>query len=459
MPAGLSLSTSGAITGTPTGSGGPTTFTVEVVDSVGVTATESLSITIVPAPVITTTSPLPNGDVSVTYSQTLVVSGGIAPYTWSVLSGALPAGLSLSTSGAITGTPTASGGPTTITFKVVDSVGGTTTKSLSITIVPALVITTLQPLLTGDVNVAYSQTLAVSGGIAPYTWSIQSGSLPSGLLLTPSGEITGTPLTLTDSTAIIFKVSDNVGGTAIKSLSITIMPTPAITTSSSLAGGEVGITYLQTLAVSGGTAPYTWSITSGTLPTGLSLNSSGTITGTPTISGGPTGIVIEVTDNAGGATTKGFSITIVAAPSVTTTSPIANGAIGVKYSQTLAVSGGTAPFIWSIKSGALPLGLSLNSNGVIMGTPSTSGNFTATLSVTDSFVPANTASKTFSLKIFLRGDANEDGVVNMADVTKVERVILGYDLQTCACDANGDGAINMGDVTKIERLILGLDTQ
>jgi hypothetical protein len=323
----------------------------------------------------------------------------------------------------------------------------------------ALVITNTSPLPNGDVGVTYSPTLSASGGIAPYTWSVQSGTMPAGLLLSPSGEITGAPLTSTDSTTIVFKVTDSIGGTATKSLSITIVPAPTITTSSVLAGGEVGIAYSQSLAVSGGTSPYTWSITSGTLPMDLSLNSSGTITGIPTVSGGPTGIIFKVTDNAGGTATKGFSITIIAAPTINTISPIASGAVGSTYSQTLSVSGGTAPYIWSIQSGTLPVGISLNSSGVIMGTPTTSGNFSIIMSVTDSFVPANTASKTFSLKIFLRGDANGDDVVNMGDVTKVERIILGLDLHTCSCDANGDGQITMGDVTKIERLILGLDPQ
>jgi hypothetical protein len=93
-------------------------------------------VTYTPAPLaISTTSPLTSGTVGVAYSQTLAATGGIPSYTWSIDSGSLPAGLSLNPStGAITGTPTAAGGPTTITFRVTDSVAVTTTKALSITV-------------------------------------------------------------------------------------------------------------------------------------------------------------------------------------------------------------------------------------------------------------------------------------------------------------------------------------
>jgi hypothetical protein len=152
------------------------------------------------------------------------------------------------------------------------------------------------------------------------------------------------------------------------------------------------------------------------------------------------------------------SVSVVASsPIIATSSPLPGGEVGVAYSQTLAASGGTLPYIWSIQPGALPAGLTLNpSTGAITGTPTTAGAFSVIVTVTDSFTPAISVSVPLALTIFLRGDVNGDGLVNMGDVTKVERIILGLDMATPGADANGDGLINMGDVTRIERIILGI---
>src|SRR5439155_15908379 len=124
----------------------------------------------------------PGGTVGTAYSQTVASSGGTAPLTWSVSAGALPAGLSLNTgTGAITGTPSAAGSPS-FTIQVVDNVGATATKALSITVAATLSITTTS-LPGGTVGIAYSQTVGSSGGTAPLTWSVPSGSLPAGLSL------------------------------------------------------------------------------------------------------------------------------------------------------------------------------------------------------------------------------------------------------------------------------------
>jgi len=173
-----------------------------------------------------TTSSLPNGTVGTAYSQALAASGGTAPYTWSITSGTLPAGLSLSSVGVISGTPTTVGGPTSITFQVTDNTGATATKALTVTINSAALSIMTGSLPNGTVGTAYSQALAASGGTSPYSWTIVSGTLPAGLTLRPGGVISGTPTAAGGPTSVTFQVTDTVSATATKSLSITINSAP-----------------------------------------------------------------------------------------------------------------------------------------------------------------------------------------------------------------------------------------
>jgi hypothetical protein len=133
------------------------------------------------------------------------------------------------------------------------------------------------------VNVPYSTTLTSVGGKGPFTWALASGTLPPGLTINTAGTISGTPTTL-GSTSFKVSVTDSQTPTAavdIATETITVNPPLSITTTS-LTAGAIGVPYSASLAASGGVPPYTWSITSGTLPAGLSLSSSGLISGTPT---------------------------------------------------------------------------------------------------------------------------------------------------------------------------------
>ncbi|HYM75013.1 MAG TPA: FG-GAP-like repeat-containing protein [Candidatus Dormibacteraeota bacterium] len=279
--------------------------------------TVSLSGTGVLQLVVTTTS-LPGGTVGVAYSQALAATGGTTPYTWSVSSGSLPAGLSLTAAGVISGTPTTAG-TANFTVKVTDSKGLTATKPLSIVIVNQLAITTTS-LPGGTVGVAYSQTLTATGGTTPYTWSTSSGSLPAGLSLTAAGVISGTPTTAGTSN-FTAKVTDANGLTATKPFSIVIVA-PLVVTTANLPGGTIGTAYgLTTLQASGGTGPYTWSVASGSLPPGLTLNSGGGLSGIPTTAGTFDFVVLVADANGLTAMSGSLSIVVVAPPNAPTCLP------------------------------------------------------------------------------------------------------------------------------------------
>src|SRR5215831_9759271 len=353
------------------------------------------------------TSSLPNGTVNEPYSTAVSGSGGLPPYTWSVTP-ALPANLTFNTqTGAIAGTPVTVG-TTSHTFTLQDSLSppqaAQKTFTLTINPPPTPLSITTNSLLAGTVGQAYNQTVNAAGGTAPLTWSIVAGTLPQNLGLNPmTGMISGTP-TAAGQSSFTVQVKDSGGPEQIvtQALSITINPPtpPTITTSSPLPAGTVSQAYSQTLMANGGTGTLVWGVSAGALPTNLTLSSTGTISGTPT-NAGTSNFTVKVTDALSQSATKAFSLTISAALTITTTSPLPAAQVGHAYNTTLQRSGGVAPFTWSVTP-ALPAVLSLNpSTGQITGTPAagTAGTHSLTFSVQDSSTPTQTASKMLSLTI------------------------------------------------------------
>jgi hypothetical protein len=392
LPAGVTQSASGVITGTPSATG-LFTFTAEVTDSNSVTASKALTLTVVTALGISTPATLASGSIGASYSQTLTATEGLPPYTWTLTAGALPPGLTLSTTGSITGSPAATG-TFNFTAKVTDSVSAAASRQFSISIGVGLTISSPAVLPGGTIGTAYSHQLQAVGGNAPYTWALTAGSLPAGLTLSSSGVMQGNPET-TGAFSFTAQVTDSSSNKASKQFSLTVAPVLSITTSA-LPGGVVGVEYSQTLAASGGTPPYSWSVSAGSLPPGLALSGAGAITGTPTAA-----VVFEFTvqaaDSLNVIATAQLSIAIRAALSISTGTALAGGSVGSSYTQTLAASGGTPPYTWTVTAGSLPAGLALGANGLISGTPAAAGSFTFTAEVADS--ASAQASKQFTLKI------------------------------------------------------------
>jgi Putative Ig domain/Matrixin len=453
---------------------------------------------------VVTASPVGIGTAGSLFSRQLLASGGVAPYSWSLGSGSLPEGLSLSPSGIISGTP-ATTGTSDFTVKVADALGAAAQKSLSITVVappsgydsqfisqdvpatlnpkqsffatirwvntstkpwgsagfaivsqnPAnnvswggdmvpwihapiapgeqmdLVFQTAAPgrpgiynfqwqlyqqevgffgqmstnvsitvgdpgappdspsigglsSLTAQKGTFFTYILPATGGTPPYTWQVATGALPAGIGLNPNtGTLTGTP-TDSGTSSVTVQMTDSKSQMALKGLTITVTGPPFDIATSALPTTTKGVSFSQQLNATGGKPSYTWAVTAGALPGGLGLTSAtGIISGTPNAIGS-FGFTATATDAESHTASKAFTITVVAPPLSAASVPALDGLKGSSFSYQLAATGGTPSYTWSITAGALPSGLSLSSTvGLISGVPTVAGSFTLVVTVRD----------------------------------------------------------------------------
>jgi hypothetical protein len=393
IPNGTTLNTAtGTVSGTPTVAG-TFSYTITVTDLDGKTVSVSTSVTIA-APVAIAATASTVKQVGLNYSQTNVASNGILPYVYTVSVGAVPLGTALnSATGTVSGTP-ATSGAFGYTIKVTDGNGRTASVATSGSMTAMLGITATPPANT-IVGGPYSQLNTASGGTAPYTYSISSGTVPDGTALNlTTGTVSGTPTTAAPYSYTV-QVADANGAIASVATSVTIAATLALVATPSTAT-EVGAAYSQVNTASGGVDPLTYAVT-GTVPTGTSLNNAtGIVSGTPTTAA-PFSYTVTVTDHDGNSATASSSGSIASAPALTAT-PTTNPIVGVAYSQLNTVTGGTGPFTYSVASGTLPPGTGLNmSTGTVSGTPTTAGPYTYVIKVTDSNGLSATASSTVTI--------------------------------------------------------------
>lgn len=384
LPAGLSLASDGTLAGRPAEAGN-FSVTVTATGNNGFTGSSDYTLAI-DGPTITLVPPagaLPGATGGSAYSQNISASGGAAPYNFAVTAGNLPDGLSLSADGTLAGMPTEAGSFTfTVTATDNNSFTGSSDYTLAVD-APAITLTPSGGALPGATGgSAYSQSISASGGTAPYSFAVTAGDLPDGLSLATDGTLSGSP---TEAGSFTFTVtatdSNGFAGNSDYTLAVdgpTIMLGPA-----ALPDGEATVDYGPvTLAASGGTAPYTFAVTGGSLPTGLSLATDGTLSGTTTEAGSFT-ITITVTDNNGFAGTRQYTLAIDAPEITLTPASLPSGRVNDAYSADFEADGGTAPYSFTATAGNLPDGLSLATDGTLSGTPTKDGSFVFSVTATD----------------------------------------------------------------------------
>ena len=343
-----------------------------------------------------TTASLPDGTVGKQYSQTFVATGGTAPYTWSVVAGALPPGMTLEgPNGVLSGKPSQFGSYSfTIQAKDNSATPETITAVLSMEVNAGLVVNTTT-LPQGVIGTPYSQVISVTGGTAPYTLTIPANTLPVGLAFNAAtATISGTP-TKVGTSNITLSVADAENPKAMTTQSYALRVVSELLTINAvtLPKAGVGQQFTQQFAVTGGVAPFTWSVITGALPQGLKLSTAGILSGTPVqfAAGSPFTIQVADTETPAQISTASFTLPVQNTLTITsTTLPAAT--VGVRYSTPVTATGGLPPYFWVAGANLDALGLAIDPNtGVISGIPQVAGTFQGGVSVTDSEgKPANT---------------------------------------------------------------------
>jgi hypothetical protein len=421
LPPGLTLQSSAGgcgsngagtlypITGVPTMAARNTTLTMKVTDAYGVTVTASSPIKFPPALSPAATG-LPTADAGEPYAAHIVAGGATGDYQWSFSPRVhwLQAAVSGSDTVTLSGTPPAALGArarVSIPITVVSPPGCPgaqcrATTDYEITVVPGPAVASRVTLPVATIGAAYQAALQVTAGTgtAPYTWSVVHGSLPAGLWLRADGTITGWPSANAVTRTVTVRVTDRWGAAAD---AVVTVPVAVQITTTSLPTGQVGTLYTATLTARGGTAPYTWSVVHGSLPAGLTLSSSGVVSGTPTATGTVT-VTVKAEDQAGLSAQRQLTLT-VSPLQITTASPLPTAYVGAPYADGLTASGGKPPYTWAVVSGTLPPGLSLSASGVLSGTPAAGslGTYPFTVQVTDAASPADTATASLTLTVSL----------------------------------------------------------
>ncbi|HEV8344925.1 MAG TPA: putative Ig domain-containing protein, partial [Vicinamibacterales bacterium] len=425
LPAGLTLSSAGLLSGTPTAAG-TYSFSVNVTDvTSGVVFSSTYAIRISPL-AISAPALLPIATALEPYTYTFAATGATGAVTWSLDPVSTVAfGLTLSPDGTLSGTPGAGGTTSQLIVTATDSANNSITRRFNLFVrtrnVPpptfAPVATTLPDVTVGQV---FNFALVPSGGLAPFAWSVAPGSsLPAGLaLLTgaalPPSTIPGFTLLAgqpTQAGQFVFDliVTDSQGRSTARTFRLNVSPISILIGNLPLA--TVDSPYSAQLTAVGGVPPYVFTLTPTlsiqppeTLPPGLAFSPSGVLSGTPTATG-RFFFIVRVQDAAGHSFARNYSLAVNSTAGLTITSGNpADVYVGSGFVQNLFTNG-PSTYSWTIVSGSLPPGVSIGTNPqnpaltALVGQPKAPGLFTYTLRATDTADGSNVADRLFRFNV------------------------------------------------------------
>lgn len=386
LPPGLTLGSDGGVSGIPMAAG---TFDITVAATDSTSGTPSAAIRsfrfVVELPVMSVSPERPShAAVGSPYAMSLGAAGGKEPYLYALTSGVLPAGVELRPNGTITGIPEVVGSyEITITATDGSTGYGPITGSHAYTMVvepPRLVLDTgVLPVATAVQP--YTARLVVSNGVAPYAFTLGSGTLPPGLTLAEDGTISGIPARPLpppnfSQYAFVFNVVDANSRSATFSTDMMVIDTPMQIGPSTVPDGIAGVTeYLLPFTAANATAPYVFALQEGVLPQGLRFDpDTATLSGIPTESGS-FAFTLQLTDAENRIVARQYAFTITAPTLALTSTSLSAGTTGVAYRHSLSASGGAAPYRFRVIEGAMPPGLTMSADGEISGTTHQVGTF------------------------------------------------------------------------------------
>jgi Putative Ig domain/Bacterial Ig domain len=382
LPAGLTLATNGVLSGTPT-QAGSFPITVLVTDGNGCTGVSAPYNLVIGCQNITVTNPSnATGPAGSSFSETFTQTGAIGTATFTT-SSTLPAGLTLAPNGVLSGTP-GEGGTFPIVVVVTDSNSCTGTSAPYNLIITCPVINVTNPAnANGTANSAFSETFTQTGAIGGATFTVNTGTLPTGLTLAANGVLSGMP-TQTGSFPITVKVTDGNGCTGISATYTIVIGCQSISvTNPGNGGGIAGSAFSETFTQTGGIGTTNFTLATGTLPAGLTLAANGTLSGIPTQTGSFP-ITVTATDSNGCPGTGSTYTITIGCQSITVNNPAnANGTILVGFNEVFTQTGAIGTPVFTVETGSLPAGLTLAANGTLSGTPTVTGSFPITVKVTD----------------------------------------------------------------------------
>ncbi|MBN2104130.1 putative Ig domain-containing protein [bacterium] len=421
LPSGLTLEYDdyercATITGTPEQEG-VYPFTLWLVDSTDtfMEVHQEFSITIHGPRLRILTDSLPDGEIDEYYNADIYIQ--VDTYenlTCEIIDGRLPPGMEFYTEDGfiIRGTPTEAGEfPFTIRIADPNVPAQCDTQAYTLTIKLPLIWISPDHISDGTQNTMYSETITANGGSGDFSWT--ASGFPPGLQLDVNGDrasIEGIPSSA-GNYSISVTITDNCyGHSESKGFKINIKEFTLLTiTTTSLPDATQGVPYSQTIHAMGGATPYSWSVSSGSLPSGLSLNtSSGLLSGTPTTIDCSHNFTIKVTDAILAEDTQAYSNFKVFPPTplvITESSPLPAGTVGTSYHKLISVSGGSGgkQYTGSIIGGSTPPGINFESfycDGIeLNGMPTASGTYIFTIRVIDDLCSDYSDTKTFSLTI------------------------------------------------------------